>query len=83
MAIEAEHEANRHEGNEIPQNWPQTVREQLTAVMMRLEPTRCLLHRLQHAGAQVLEALWLGSLIRGLMGSQSDGRLARGGGPSI
>ena len=37
--------------------------EQLVAVRMRLEPTRCLLRRLQRVGAQVLAALWPGEVI--------------------
>ena len=44
---------------EILSNRPRTLGEQLLAVRMRLEPARRLLRRLQRAGPQVLEGLWL------------------------
>jgi hypothetical protein len=63
MAIKAQREERRRRGKEIAQDWPRTLREQLMAVRMRLEPTRRLLHRLQRAGSQVLEGLWPGARI--------------------
>ena len=62
MAIEAQREC-RHKGKEIAQDRPRTLREQLIAVRMRIEPTRCVLRWLQRARSLVLEGLWPGAWI--------------------
>ena len=39
------------------------LEEQLLAIQARLQPAYRMLRRLQHAGAQVLAALWPGEVI--------------------
>ena len=60
QAIEAERAARRQAGRAIAPNAPRTPAEELLAIQVRLLPVRHLLRRLQHAGAQVLAALWPG-----------------------
>ena len=60
QAIEVERAARRQAGRVIAPNAPRTPAEELLAIRLRLLPVRHLLCRLQHAGAQVLDALWPG-----------------------
>ena len=58
QTIEAYHEARRQAGADITSDTSRTLEEQLLAVQARLQPAHRMLRRLQHAGAQVLAALW-------------------------
>ena len=63
QTIEAHREARRQAGAEITPDASRTLEEQLLAVQARLQPAHRMLRRLQHAGAQVLAALWPGETI--------------------
>ena len=63
QSIEAHREARRQAGANIAPDANRTLEEQLLAVQARLQPAHQMLRRLQHAGAQVLAALWPGETI--------------------
>ena len=63
QAIEAHREARRQAGVEIAPDANRSLEEQLLAIQARLQPAYRMLRRLQHAGAQVLAALWPGEVI--------------------
>ena len=58
LAIEADREARRANGEVIAANAPLTVDEQLLSIEARLRPAHRLMRRLQRAGAQAVAALW-------------------------
>ena len=58
LAIEADREARRANGEEIAANAPLTVDEQLLSIESRLRLAHRRMRRLQRAGAQAVAALW-------------------------
>ena len=61
--IEARRQARRQAGFEISPTASRSLEEQLLAIQARIQPAHRLLRRLQHAGAQVLAALWPGQVV--------------------
>ena len=58
LAIEADREARRANGEVIAANAPLTVDEQLLSIEARLRPAHRRMRRLQRVGAQAVAALW-------------------------
>ena len=72
QAVEAHRDERRLAGATIAPNAPRTLAEQMLAIQARLQPAHRDLRRLQHAGAQVVSALWPGTPILRTASRTSD-----------